>query len=127
MGRHLYLDLSDLMTQSTSSTHEPSNGDHMAAHRHGYSKYFVVGVILTAITVVEIVIPSRPEISEFLTRSGVVASLLVLSFLKGAGVVAYYMHLREDSRLFTALFMFPFSIASMVILILFFMFSLSGA
>ena len=112
------------MTQSTSSTHEPSNGDHMAPHRHGYSKYLVVGVILTVITIVEIVIPSWPEISELLTRSGVVASLLVLSFLKCAGVVAYYMHLREDSRLFTALFMFPFSIASITILIVFFMFAL---
>jgi cytochrome c oxidase subunit 4 len=127
MGRHLYLDLPDLMTHQISSTHEPSHGNHGAAHRHGYSKYLVVGVILTAITVIEIAIPSRPEIRDLLTRSGVVASLLVLSFIKGAGVVAYYMHLREDSRLFTALFLFPFFIASMIILILFFMFSLSGA
>lgn len=115
------------MAQPTSSTHEPSHGDHVAAHRHGYNKYVVVGIILTTITAIEIAIPSRPEIRDLLTRSGVVASLLALSFLKGAGVVAYYMHLREDSRLFTALFMFPFSIASMIILILFFMFSLSGA
>lgn len=100
---------------------------HDAEHRHGYAKYLVVAVVLTLITIVEIVIPSRPEIRDALTRPGVVASLLVLSFVKGVGVVAYYMHLRQDSRLFTALFMFPFIIASSIVLILFFIFTLSGA
>jgi heme/copper-type cytochrome/quinol oxidase subunit 4 len=100
---------------------------HDAEHRHGYAKYLVVAAVLTLITIVEIMIPSRPEIRDALTRSGVVASLLVLSFVKGVGVVAYYMHLRQDSRLFTALFMFPFVIASTTVLIVFFMFTLSGA
>ena len=100
---------------------------HGAEHRHGYAKYLVVAVVLTVITIIEIVIPSRPEIRDALTRPGVVASLLVLSFVKGIGVVAYYMHLREDSRLFTALFMFPFIIASSIGLILFFIFTLAGA
>ena len=112
----------------THSAHADHGGDmtHDAEHRHGYSKYVIVGVILTIITIVEIAIPSRPEIRDALTRTGVVASLLVLSFVKGAGVVAYYMHLRDDSRLFTTLFLFPFSIASMIVLILFLFFSLTG-
>ena len=62
---------------------------HGAEHRHGYAKYLVVAVVLTVITIIEIVIPSRPEIRDALTRPGVVASLLVLSFVKGIGVVAY--------------------------------------
>jgi len=99
---------------------------HSAQHPHRYSKYVVVGVILTVITIVEIMIPSIPAIADAFTRRGVVGSLLVLSFAKGAGGVAYYMHLRDDSRLFTALFMFPFSIASMIVLILFLFFSLTG-
>ena len=109
-------------------THTGHGGDMTdhAEHRHGYLKYVVVGVILTAITAVEIMIPSIQAISDALTRTGVVASLLVLSFVKGAGVVAYYMHLRDDSRLFTALFMFPFFIASMIVLIVFLMFTLTG-
>ena len=112
----------------THATHADHGGDmaHNAQHRHGYTKYVVVGVILTIITIVEIAIPSRPEIRDALTRTGVVASLLVLSFVKGAGVVAYYMHLRDDSRLFTALFLFPFTIASMIVLILFLFFTLVG-
>ena len=111
------------------SAHADHGGDmaHDAEHhRHGYSKYVVVGVILTVITIVEIMIPSIPAIADAFTRPGVVASLLILSFGKGAGVVAYYMHLRDDNRLFTALFMFPFGIASFVVLILFLFFSLTG-
>ncbi|MCY3957032.1 MAG: cytochrome C oxidase subunit IV family protein [Chloroflexi bacterium] len=110
------------------TAHADHGGDmaHDAEHRHGYSKYVVVGVILTIITIVEIAIPSVPAIADAFTRPGVVASLLILSFAKGAGVVAYYMHLRDDNRLFTALFMFPFSIASMIVLILFLFFSLTG-
>lgn len=112
----------------THPAHADHGGDmaHDVEHRHGYVKYVVVGVILTIITIVEIMIPSIPTISEALTRTGVVASLLVLSFVKGAGVVAYYMHLRDDSRLFTALFMFPFTIASVIVLILFLFFTLVG-
>ena len=53
-------------------------------------------------------------------------SLLILSFAKGAGVVMYYMHLREDDRLFTALFMFPFMIATTIVIILFLFWTLTG-
>ncbi len=113
------------MTHGDTAQHG-HGGAHHDEHSHGYRQYVVVGVILTVITIVEIIIPSRPEIVAALTRPGVVASLLVLSFLKGAGVVAYYMHLRQDSRLFTALFMFPFTIASIIVLILFLFFTLSG-
>lgn len=114
-----------------SDTHAAHGGHgddmaHDAEHRHGYSKYVVVGVILTVITIVEIMIPSIPAVADAFTRPGVVASLLILSFAKGAGVVAYYMHLRDDNRLFTALFMFPFTIASVIVLILFLFFSLTG-
>lgn len=114
-----------------SDTHAAHGGHgddvaHDAEHRHGYAKYVVVGVILTIITIVEIIIPSYEPIATAMTRPGVVASLLILSFGKGAGVVAYYMHLRDDNRLFTALFMFPFFIASFVVLVLFLFFSLTG-
>ncbi len=105
--------------------HEPgASGEH--GERHSYVGYLVVAVILTVITIVEIVIPSRPEILQALTRPGAVAALLVLSFVKGAGVVMYYMHLRQDNRLFTALFLSPFVIASTIVVILFLFWTLSG-
>ncbi len=93
---------------------------------HGYIHYVVVGVILTVITIVEIMIPSVDAIRNALGTVWTTASLLILSFLKGAGVVMYYMHLRQDDRLFTALFMFPFMIASTIVVILFLFWTLTG-
>ena len=93
---------------------------------HGYIHYVVVGVILTVITIVEIMIPSIDAIRNALGTVWTTASLLILSFLKGAGVVMYYMHLRQDDRLFTALFMFPFMIASTIVVILFLFWTLTG-
>ena len=86
----------------------------------------VVGVILTIVTIVEIMIPSIDAIRNALGTVWTTTSLLVLSFAKGAGVVMYYMHLREDDRLFTALFMFPFMIATTIVIILFLFWTLTG-
>ena len=94
--------------------------------RHGYAHYVVVGVILTVVTIVEIMIPSIDAIRNALGTVWTTTSLLILSFLKGAGVVMYYMHLREDDRLFTALFMFPFMIATTIVIILFLFWTLTG-
>ena len=94
--------------------------------RHGYAHYVVVGVILTIVTIVEIMIPSIDAIRNALGTVWTTTSLLVLSFAKGAGVVMYYMHLREDDRLFTALFMFPFMIATTIVIILFLFWTLTG-
>jgi heme/copper-type cytochrome/quinol oxidase subunit 4 len=94
--------------------------------RHGYVGYVVVAVILSAITIVEIAIPSVEAINAALTRAGTVAVLLALSFVKGAGVVMYYMHLRHDNRLFAALFLLPFVIASTIVIVLFLFFTLVG-
>ena len=99
-------------------------GEH--AERHGYAHYLVVGVVLTVITIVEIAIPSVEAINNALGRGGSVAALLALSFLKGAGVMMYYMHLRQDDRLFTALFLFPFIIASTIVVVLFLFFLLAA-
>lgn len=93
---------------------------------HGYLRYVIVGIILTLITVVEILIPSVETIRDALGEVWTTASLLILSFAKGAGVLMYYMHLRSDDRLFTALFLFPFVIASTIVIILFLFWSLTG-
>jgi heme/copper-type cytochrome/quinol oxidase subunit 4 len=103
---------------------EAASGE--AHETHGYVGYVVVAVILSAITIVEIAIPSVETISAALTRGGTVAALLGLSFVKGAGVVMYYMHLRHDNRLFAALFLFPFVIASTIVIVLFLFYTLVG-
>ena len=110
---------------TTKNLTKPPNGtEHQG--RHGYLHYFVVGVVLTVITIVEIMIPSIQGIRNALGEVWTTTSLLVLSFAKGAGVLMYYMHLRQDDKLFTALFMFPFVIASTIVVILFLFWTLTG-
>ncbi len=114
-----------LEAPTTGAPHERASGEHSG--RHSYRGYVIVAVVLTTITVVEILIPSVDAIKDALGRTWTVTALLLLSFVKGAGVVMYYMHLRQDNRLFSALFLAPFVIASTIVVILFLFWTLSGA
>ena len=49
-------------------------------------------------------------------------SLLIMSAVKFVTVVMFYMHLRYDHKLFKALFVGPFVIASMTLIGLMFLF-----
>jgi caa(3)-type oxidase subunit IV len=48
----------------------------------------------------------------------VVPVLLALSAVKFALVAMFYMHLKQDSRLFSSVFVFPLMIAAIIILAL---------
>jgi cytochrome c oxidase subunit 4 len=48
-------------------------------------------------------------------RSVFIPMLLALSAAKFALVAMFYMHLKQDSRLFTGVFVFPLTIAAVVI------------
>lgn len=81
--------------------------------------YIKIGVILTLITVVEVwayYIPAWVNSWVF------VPSLLVMSAVKFAIVVMFYMHLKFDHRLFRALFTGPLIVAATTILALMFLF-----
>lgn len=100
----------------TSATH----GDH--AHP-GWQLYVTVAVILFALTALEV---GAYEMAERNLSSGfgqfvhgmVVEILLVLSAAKFALVAMFYMHLKQDSKIFTTLFVFPILIAAVIILAL---------
>lgn len=113
-----------MTVQDTSEAPDLASVEH--SEQHGYTGYVVVAVVLTIITIIEIVIPSVGAIANALGRNWTVAALLLLSFAKGAGVMMYYMHLRQDNRLFSALFLFPFIIASTLVVILFLFSTLSS-
>jgi heme/copper-type cytochrome/quinol oxidase subunit 4 len=49
--------------------------------------------------------------------------LLVLSAVKFALVAMFYMHLKQDSKLFTGLFVFPLIIAAVIVVSLMLLFS----
>src|SRR3954467_6914902 len=89
-------------------------------HEHpSWKQYKWVALILTAITVVEVWVYYTP-----LRQSAVfVPMLLIMSAVKFAIVVAFYMHLKYDHKLFRALFIGPLIIAMSTLLALLFLFS----
>jgi cytochrome c oxidase subunit IV len=98
---------------STPATH----GDHAHPTAGLYAK---VGLILFVLTALEVGLyevtygghagPSARAIMPFF-----VPLLLLLSAAKFALVAMFYMHLKQDSKLFSGVFVFPLIIATVVI------------
>ncbi len=81
--------------------------------------YWKVGLFLTIITVVEVWAYYVPA---FVASKLFVPLLLIMSAVKFAIVVAYYMHLKYDHKLFRALFTGPLIIAILTLIVLLFLF-----
>ena len=100
-----------------------ANVDHAAMgieHEHPtWSTYWKVALILTLITVVEVWIYYIPSI---VASRAFVPMLLIMSAVKFFIVVAFYMHLRYDHKLFRVLFTGPLIIAMTTIVALLFLF-----
>lgn len=95
---------------SDHASHTPATHD---AHEHpDWKQYKWVALILFVITIVEV---WAYYIPAFVASSAFVPVLLVMSAVKFAIVVAYYMHLKYDNRLFVALFVGPLIIAMFTI------------
>ena len=93
------------------TTHAEAHGDdapHEDEHHPQWPTYWKVALILTAITVVEVWIYYIPA---FVATKLFLPSLLIMSAIKFAIVVAFYMHLKYDHSLFRALFIGPLIIA----------------
>ena len=89
-------------------------------HEHPtWKQYKWVALILTLITVVEVWIYYIPS---FVASKLFVPALLIMSAVKFAIVVLFYMHLKYDARLFRALFTGPLIIAVVTIISLMFLF-----
>ena len=108
--------------------HDPShehhaNVDHTAMgiekEHPTWKQYKWVALILTAITVVEVWVYYIPA---FTRTKLFVPSLLIMSAVKFAIVVLFYMHLKYDARLFRALFTGPLIIAVVTLISLMFLF-----
>ena len=107
----------------TPDSHGAAGGAHSAAHdAHAHptwKQYKWVALILTAITVVEVWVYYIPS---FTRTKLFVPSLLIMSAVKFAIVVLFYMHLKYDARLFRALFTGPLIIAVVTLISLMFLF-----
>ncbi len=86
--------------------------------------YLRIGVILFVVTALEVGLyeiangeRSYGAITAFF-KPIFVETLLGLSAIKFALVAMFYMHLKQDSKLFSAVFVFPIIIAAVVILAL---------
>ena len=111
------------MAQHDQFTHTNPDVDVHAmgeTHEHPtWKQYKWVALILTLITVVEVWIYYIPS---FVASKLFVPSLLIMSAVKFAIVVLFYMHLKYDARLFRALFTGPLIIAVVTIISLLFLF-----
>jgi cytochrome c oxidase subunit 4 len=84
-------------------------------HTHPTNKfYIVIGVILIGLTVFE-VLGYLGEVNGVFSQGTAALVIGVLSAAKFVAVVAYYMHLKFDSKLFTGIFVFPALLATLVI------------
>ncbi len=95
----------------TSETREIVHDQH--AHP-GWRFYGVIGVILLVFTALEIV-GYVGETKGWYSGGAAAAIILVLSAAKFFSVVAYYMHLKFDNKLFTGIFVFPAVLGTLVI------------
>ena len=105
----------DAHAPPTTAAHEP---EHPSA-----GVYIKIGVVLFVLTALEV------GLYEFTygghagaggadLRPFFVPLLLLLSAAKFALVAMFYMHLKQDHRLFTGVFVFPLIIATVIILAL---------
>jgi cytochrome c oxidase subunit IV len=89
-------------------------------HEHPtWKEYKWVALILTLITVVEVAV----YYTSFKQTPYFVPALLIMSAAKFFIVVAFYMHLKYDHKLFRALFVGPLIIAMSTLIALLFLFS----
>ena len=99
---------------------------HTTAEQHDQShpqplEYIKIAIILAVITAVEVVTYYVTAIGDML-----VPILLVLSAIKFAMVVMWFMHLKFDNKLFSVLFIGGLVLAGLVLLALLLLFILSG-
>ena len=102
---------------------EPDHADHASmgeVHEHPtWKQYKWVALILTLITVVEVWVYYIPS---FVATKLFIPALLIMSAVKFAIVVMFYMHLKYDHKLFRALFTGPLIIAIITLIVLMLLF-----
>ncbi|HOX19731.1 MAG TPA: cytochrome C oxidase subunit IV family protein [Gemmatimonadales bacterium] len=102
----------------------------VATHEHahpGPALYLRVAVILFVMTALEVLafeVSHRPSMPlHELVQPLLNEILIILSAAKFALVAMFYMHLKQDSKIFSGLFVFPLIIAAVLIVALLLLFS----
>jgi heme/copper-type cytochrome/quinol oxidase subunit 4 len=107
---------------------------HVATHEHahpGPALYLKIAVILFVMTALEVLAFEVSHRAGWPLHALVEPLhnpiLIILSAAKFALVAMFYMHLKQDSKIFTGLFVFPLIIATVVILALLMLFAYLAA
>ncbi len=102
---------------------EPAVGRaHPAEEHHPQAAtYIIVAIILTILTAFEIGVFYAPFLQAIL-----VPLLIILAILKFILVAAFYMHLHFDSRVYSGLFLFPLTLAALIVISLILLFYYLG-
>jgi cytochrome c oxidase subunit IV len=95
-----------------------AGGAHAEGHGHpGPRTYYMIAIVLTILTVAEVAAYYIEAVQPVL-----VPILLILSAAKFILVVQWYMHLKFDSKILTAVFVGPMALALLVIVSLIILF-----
>lgn len=106
-------------TDATHATGAAHGDAHAEPHHPTWQTYVWVGLFLTIVTAIEV---SAYYIPAWEGSRIYVPSMLILSSIKFAAVVAVYMHLKYDHKIFRALFTGPFIVSIITIVALLFLF-----
>lgn len=91
-------------------------------HHHGTGIYWLIGVVLTVLTFLEVAVFYIDAL-----RPAIVPILMTLTTGKFALVVLFYMHLRDDNRIFMAVFVAPLLLAMFLVIALIILFKVLPA
>lgn len=94
----------------SSQTHEIVH-DQDAHPVHGTRTYWIIGILLIAITGIEVGAFYLEDTLGILTTP----MILTVSAAKFVLVVMFYMHLKYDSKIFSGVFLFPLTLGALVI------------
>lgn len=105
----------------TSATSEHDTEEE-TSHHPSVSQYVEIGIILAGLTAIEVGLFFAP-----VPVPVTVPALIVLTILKFLLVVAWFMHLRFDHRLFRTLFLIGLALALTVFAVVVVIFAVSAA
>jgi cytochrome c oxidase subunit IV len=87
--------------------------DHETEHSHpGVGQYVEVGIILAVMTLIEVII--FESFDAGLSTTVDIPALLILTVLKFALVVMWFMHLRFDHKMFRRFFYIGLALSALV-------------
>ena len=112
MSSNLCARLSDLKRRD----YRGRSSEEHSAHAHPSDRfYWIVAGVLAVVTALEVglfIVNEQHLIAKWLE----VALLLILSTIKGAAVVMFFMHLKGDAGIFKFVFLVPLAFATTLLL-----------